>query len=930
MNFLDAISATNIANEAGVETSLVIPLLNLLGYGTDDIRPKYPVVFREGRKGRNPEADFAVFAGPEHSRNTSLLVVEAKHPNEPLAGGRDQGESYAANLRAPFLVMTNGRDFELWQLQASYDSDLVFSSSVKNLAGRIDELHRLIWKDAAVKYKSSLRQKSIIELVNDFRNYFDSELKRTAAYEQVVGRRLTPVASGSNDMIPSHLLLDDLPNGAVIIASSGYGKTTLANFMAWEAAKRARAGTNFLSFYIALPDAAATGSTILSYAQERLAAHCAQISVPAFRYILRSTGAVLLLDGFDRLAPAARDAFTAELNSLRRDYQGLQIFIFSRASARPDIGLPLLELTEYSHEEQSSYAKMVAAQRGDPSGVLVGFMPETLRTICKVPLLLQITVQYWYDHHTFPPDLKAIFRSWIDQLLRSQGALPSQSIIREDALRLLASKSRHGSLSASVALGLLRQSGYAHTVLDELVQSDALRLVGETLELAHEAVGDYLRASQLVQTEYKPLIKELATIELDTDSLFPVILAALLEQHGLQQALFRRLAKLDLSSYFDALRYRANTSSEVLTGSNENFVRIYLQDMLDGIEEPAAAFFPQMQSDIIQTLMGAPARDITVCGNGSPEWINYCYQPAVSSQKVVVRPFSKDDQIRGSNLKLLGLRADSGRMLGLSQLKEALLDLPERRALRGGIEWTSERLFGRVRYLVDSVGMAFDLSHPLESLEAALLPYAGKIVKPGLGSKIGFSIAAVLDDIELLKKFGDTHLNPWWEVYGAAEDLLRDRTKLAYKEVVEHNFAAVSAEFGFYTSLPVRWDIALLVPFERQSWASMQYRWKPVKSWDDAGADVEFVSEIAELPDRFRHFSFPEIQAQLRDLGRLTEKSHVWAGGGVAPNFDGSSLTGGYTGETPILAEVCEYIEDDLKRLFDSAPGGDIPYPERY
>jgi hypothetical protein len=256
-----------------------------------------------------------------------------------------------------------------------------------------------------------------------------------------------------------------------------------------------------------------------------------------------------------------------------------------------------LELTEYSYEEQSNYAKMVAAQWGDPSGVLVGFMPETLRTICKVPLLLQITLQHWYDHHTFPSDFKAIFRSWIDQLLRGQGTLPSQLIIREDALRLIASKSSHGSLSARVALALLRENGYAETVLDELIQSDALRFLGESLELAHEAVGDYLRASQLAQTEYTSLIGELATIELDTDSLFPVILAALLERHGLQQALFRRLAKRDLATYFDALRYRADTSAEVLAGPNENFVGIYLQEMIDGIEEPAAAFFPQMQEE---------------------------------------------------------------------------------------------------------------------------------------------------------------------------------------------------------------------------------------------------------------------------------------------------------------------------------------------
>jgi hypothetical protein len=156
--------------------------------------------------------------------------------------------------------------------------------------------------------------------------------------------------------------------------------------------------------------------------------------------------------------------------------------------------------------------------------------------------------------------------------------------------------------------------------------------------------------------------------------------------------------------------------------------------------------------------------------------------------------------------------------------------------------------------------------------------------------------------------------------------MLSTSVQLIYREVVEHSFATVSAEFGFYTSLPVRWDIALAL-HEHRGWAPMHFRWKPVGSWDDAGADVEFVTE---LPERFRQFDFPEAQALLREFGRLTEKSHFWAGGGLVPHFDGHSVLGGYTGETPVLSEVCEYIEDDLKRLFQSAPGGDIPYPEQY
>lgn len=71
-DFWNDIQNASFSNEASVETRLVIPLLRALGYDDNDIRPKYPVVFQEGRKGRKHEADVVVFYGPIQDRNTSL------------------------------------------------------------------------------------------------------------------------------------------------------------------------------------------------------------------------------------------------------------------------------------------------------------------------------------------------------------------------------------------------------------------------------------------------------------------------------------------------------------------------------------------------------------------------------------------------------------------------------------------------------------------------------------------------------------------------------------------------------------------------------------------------------------------------------------------------------------------------------------------
>jgi type I site-specific restriction endonuclease len=131
-DFWSDIAGVDLRGEGNVELRLVIPLLHALGYEDEDIDSKYPVVFQEGRLGRKPEADFVCFHGPLHNRDTSLLVVETKRQGEELPDGKAQGESYAANLRAPLLLLTNGEALEIWQLQKTQDSECVLAIPVRS------------------------------------------------------------------------------------------------------------------------------------------------------------------------------------------------------------------------------------------------------------------------------------------------------------------------------------------------------------------------------------------------------------------------------------------------------------------------------------------------------------------------------------------------------------------------------------------------------------------------------------------------------------------------------------------------------------------------------------------------------------------------------------------------------------------------------
>jgi len=255
-SFWEGIGSGSFANEATVETRLVYPLLEVLGYGHKDIHSKFPVKFHEGRKGRPNEADFAVFDGHEHNRDTSLVVVEVKHPDEELGSGQEQAESYAMWLRAPVYILTNGGELSVWQIQSSFESTELLRTSIAQLKERRGYLENLLSKDAVVRYCSSLRLKSLAWHSSDLSPYEQAELERIAHAPATIARTLV-VPGDKASRIPSTGLLTQFPLGAVIAAASGLGKTTLATQLFSESVflRRDRLRPH-LPIEVSLPDAA--------------------------------------------------------------------------------------------------------------------------------------------------------------------------------------------------------------------------------------------------------------------------------------------------------------------------------------------------------------------------------------------------------------------------------------------------------------------------------------------------------------------------------------------------------------------------------------------------------------------------------------------------------------------------------------------------
>jgi hypothetical protein len=370
-------NAVDLRGEGNVERRLIIPLLHALGYEADDIDSKYPVEFQQGRRrGRKPEADLVCFSGPLHNRDTSLVVVEAKKPGEALSDGKKQGESYSANLRAPLLLLTNGETLEVWQLQPTQESACVLNIPVLSLTAERGNVERLLSKAAVLDYCKQFHVKTILEASVDFGRYETAELKRISKNKPSISRTIR----GKQDdplrkEIETGRMLAECPAGAVIFGPSGYGKTTLSTALLHQGIEeRWRNNKAPLPFDISASGLEESDLPVVDYIHQRLSAHCPGVTMDSLKNVLREVGVTILCDGFDRVTPPFRRRLNADLATVLRDYPHVQLFVFSRDAAKPNLDLTAFELQPLSDEQMHELEKIILDDGSAPHFSIIGMM----------------------------------------------------------------------------------------------------------------------------------------------------------------------------------------------------------------------------------------------------------------------------------------------------------------------------------------------------------------------------------------------------------------------------------------------------------------------------------------------------------------------------------------------------------------------------
>lgn len=374
---INEISRTTFGSEDGLINKVVLPFLQVMGYGPDSYELKFPVQgYRPSRPGRKPEADCVFFSGPKHDEKSSLLVAEIKRDDPEFP--EQQARFYSTNLFVPLYIAWSGLAFEVWQVQNFRAPALVGRYRLDQMNSvAFAELKELLAPGKVEKYcaeneiklfnldnrRQKLETQYLGRLAADLcsfkaldfpqirdldAHYIDLGLRE---HDQVPVRAVKaeieqgehPEAIGRNPEDGRTFHASDLlqsESAIAIIGDPGAGKSTLLRHLCLD---NAYADSRRLPILVSVKELSATGETLVDCALRQIALY-GNTDNPRYLYddALAKGRILLCVDGIDELgiddpkdARAAIVRFNAELSTILGPNTGNKIVITARRESWP-------------------------------------------------------------------------------------------------------------------------------------------------------------------------------------------------------------------------------------------------------------------------------------------------------------------------------------------------------------------------------------------------------------------------------------------------------------------------------------------------------------------------------------------------------------------------------------------------------------------
>ncbi|WHO74876.1 type I restriction enzyme HsdR N-terminal domain-containing protein [Rhizobium sp. BT03] len=928
---------SDFESEADVETRFVTPLLLALGHALDNIAAKKRVLFREGRNsriGRKPEADFVVYADRPHCRATALLVVETKHPREMLDQGREQAESYAQNIRTPLYLLTNGKQVEVWQLQIVGDSELVFSDSVENLAASRGHLEGLASRDALLSLCTGLRFKNMDVVRRDLSEYETNETRRCEReLSFTVPRFLT--RAGQDD-VQAELVLDGNEKGAIVLGSSGFGKTTLGKALLLEALEKRLEGSSAqLPFEVFLPDVPVGECTLETYLVGRVSAHVPGYNLSAFKDEAKTNGVLIVADAFDRVSSLERPKLTTQLRNILRDFPKSRILVLSRPNLLPDIALSTFSLRGF--DEKDMWALLVNGRELRDRGYSRFKLPEHLVQLCQIPLLASLVANHYHSFERFPTNVNTLYEEWLGRILHPFPVVEKAQL--RAFLEELSAQTAIGPMDIGRCFQLAKEMDVS-AGLNQLADADAITIRGTSVELVHEGLADFFRAQRLLRLPPAELLASLNAISTDGSSQFPGLLLSGAPTPEASRVVWEALAGQSIKVALASLKFTIGDGERRPVSNSRNVAEALLTDVLTSIEVLLRTHFSdQFAFDVRSRLAGRPVSALGIEGHIDRGFVNFSFFDA-EQDDTRVRFGEAEEPYRswGIALDKQDYDAGAGRILGAQRIADAIKELIDCRRLRGGPVWTQETVLSRLRHLARFYSMKFSAPYDLEHCKADLLPISNRRMGDRLRSRAQYiHTGELIEDIDGLMSDGITVLHEWWveprdldfnapvaraKLAHTLDEYFR-RSQQAYVEVVRRDLPGLAAYLRECASIPVRYDLrGAIVKVHGGHDLHLNYERWPVRDLANAGADLSFPENpMIDLSRSTSDAYISKTELVLAKVGRPGSDFRITRGGIAVPQFNGRShRSGDREDETAVVSYVAKMLSDDCQQVFSVIP----------
>lgn len=230
---LRQIKTATPANEAEVETKILLHIFRLLGFTDIDRADKPSVQMNFGREVKLKQPDSILYDGPERTLSKALITVEAKAIGIPIDDGRAQAKSYALWAGTPFYIVCNGEILLAVQFMPGAEEFRTLEIPINNISNYWEDCYRFMSRAEVILAKERLAYLSCylpdVEKL-PAGEFFKEYLNRLSARFSLIGetiKALVPPSRGQQ-------LIPKIPVNTIIREETGereFDEKSVANYL---------------------------------------------------------------------------------------------------------------------------------------------------------------------------------------------------------------------------------------------------------------------------------------------------------------------------------------------------------------------------------------------------------------------------------------------------------------------------------------------------------------------------------------------------------------------------------------------------------------------------------------------------------------------------------------------------------------------------